>query len=336
VAMSDRPIPEPPRPDDVERDLRSLHAVTGERLASLDSHLHAARGRAERERRFMTGFRWVRWTVAAGAAVVLIALLVPVSYNKTTGQDVALTFSAPGLQESDVRTLAQRFGTEMGGGPVQVTAASGDHDVAYTLHGFVPAKGGRNANAVAQAFVGVLQSSGYQASAAVTPRVERVSGSVYAMAMDEVIRINGDGKTASQLQAEIRDRLVEAGVPNPQVSVTDADGRREVNVRVESDKPQDPSQTELAPSIVITHNGQDVPDANRCEVRIKKAKNDAGALQLTVDVTYKGSTAQAVVENADTIGDAAIASAIESQLKAAGLNAKVEVTDGKVKITPVE
>jgi hypothetical protein len=338
--MNDRPNPEPRSalPDEVERDLRSLETVTGEHLASLESHVHAARDRAERERRFMTGFRWVRWTAAAAVAVALAVLLVPVSYNKTTGQDVALTFSAPGLPEQTVKTLAGKFKDALDGSPVQITAEAGDRSIAYTLHGFVPRSSRRNADAVAQAFAGVLKSSGYDASVAVSPRVERVSGSVYAMAREQVIRISDDGKTAAQLEAEIRDQLLAAGIPNPEVSVTDSNGKREIKVlaHAESHDPSEPVPEVSEPSIVITHDGQDVPDADRCEVRVKRIKNDAGAVQLTVEVNYKGTSAQAVVENADQLGDTGTASAIESQLRAAGLDMNVTVTEGKIEIKPNE
>lgn len=335
--MSERMNPEPrPAADDVNRDLRSHHAVTGEHLASLASHVHAARNRAERGRGFMTGFKWVRWTVAAGAVVALALLLVPVSYNKTTGHDVALTFSAPGLTQDDVRTLAQRFGKELEGA-VEVTAEDSDHGDVYTLHGFVPAKSGRDANAVGHAFAGVLQSSGYQATATVTPRVERVSGSVYAMARDQVIRIEAEGKTAAELEAEIRDRLIEEGVPNPEVSVTDEDGKREIKVlaKVESDDPSQVPLRESHPTIVLTRDGQDIPDAEACEVHVKKIKNETGAIQLTVDVNYKGTTGQAIVDNPDGLGDAGTASAIESQLHSQGLTAlRVTVTGGQIEVKP--
>jgi len=336
--MTDRPIPEP-RPagaDEVERDLRSFHAMTGERLASLDTHVHAARDRAERERRFMTGFGWARWTAAAAATVALALLLIPVSYNKTTGQDVALTFSAPGLQPDDVTTLAGKFKDALEGNAVQVKAEASDQGIAYTLQGFVPRSSHRDANAVATAFADVLKSKGYEATASVTPRVERVSGSVYAMAMNQVIRISTDGKTASQLEAEIRDQFVAAGIPNPEVSVTDSDGKREIKViaHAENHDPSQPTPEIAEPTIVLTKDGQDIQDADRCEVRMHKVKDDTGALKLTIDVNYKGSSSQAVVEHVDQMSDAQIASAIESQLRAAGLDLEVTMTDGKIDIKP--
>jgi len=335
--MTDKPIPEP-RPagaDEVERDLRSLHALTGERLASLDTHVHAARDRAERERRFMAGFRWVRWTAATAAVIALALLLIPVSYNKTTGQDVALTFSAPGLQDQDVKALATKFKDAMQLDAIKVTAEAGDQDVAYTLQAFVPRDSHRDANAVAAAFTDVLKSKGYTASSSVTPHVERVSGSVYAMAMNNVIRIETDGKTAPQLEAEIKEQLEAAGVPNPEVSVTDSDGKREVKViaKAESHDPSQPLPEIQEPTIVLTKNGQEASDANSCQVKVRKIKNETGALQLTVDVTYKGSTTQAVVDNADQMSDAAMASAIESQLRAAGLDLKVSIKDGQIEVT---
>ena len=336
--MTDRPFPEP-RPtgaDEVERDLRSLHAMTGERLASLDTHVHAARDRAERERRFMTGFRWVRWTAATAAVVALALLLIPVSYNKTTGQDVALTFSAPGLQDQDVKALAVKFKEALQQDAVKVTAEAGNQGITYTLRGFVPRDAHRDANAVAAAFTGVLESKGYTVSSSVTPHVERVSGSVYAMAMNQVIRIETEGKTASQLESEIREQLEAAGLPNPEVSVTDTDGKREVKViaKAESHDHSQPLPDIAEPTIVLTKNGQEVSDANSCQVKVKKIKNEAGVLQLTIDVTYKGQTSQAVIDNADQMSDADVASAIESQLRAAGVDLKVTMNNGQIEVTP--
>ena len=336
--MTDRPNPEP-RPagaDEVDRDLRSLHAMTSERLASLDTHVHAARDRAERERRFMTGFRWVRWTAATAAVVALALLLIPVSYNTTTGQDVALTFSAPGLSGQDVNDLAGKFKDAIAADAVKLTAEAGDQGVTYTVNGFVPKDSHRDANAITKAFTDVLNSKGYVSSASVTPHMERVSGSVYAMAMNQVIRIETDGKTASQLEAEIRDQLLSAGVPNPEVSVTDSDGKREVKViaKAESHDHSQPLPDISEPTIVLTKNGQEVSDANSCQVKVKKIKNETGAMQLTVDVTYKGQTSQAVIDNADQMSDAAVASAIESQLRAAGFDLKVTMNDGQIEVTP--
>jgi hypothetical protein len=335
--MSDRSNPEP-RPagaDEVERDLRSLHAMTGERLASLDTHVHAARDRAERERHFMTGFRWVRWTAAAAAAVALALLLIPVSYNKTTGQDVAFTFSAPGLSGQDVNALAGKFKDAIAADAVKLTAEQGDQGVTYTLSGFVAKDSHRNASAITKAFADVLNSKGYIASASVTPHVERVSGSVYAMAMNQVIRIETDGKTASQIESEIREQLEAAGVSNPEVTVTDADGKREVKIlaKAESHDPSQPLPEVQEPTIMLTKGGQEISDANACQVKVKKIKNETGALQLTVDVTYKGQTSQAVIDNADQMSDAALASAVESQLRAAGLDLKVTMKDGQIEVT---
>ncbi len=332
------PEPRPAGQDEVERDLRSLHAMTGERFASLDTHVHAARNRAERERRFMTGFRWVRWTAATAAVVALALLLIPVSYNTTTGQDVSLTFSAPGLQDQDVKALAGKFKDAIQQDAVKVTAEAGDQGVTYTIHGFVPKDSHRNADAITKAFTDVLNAKGYVVSASVTPHVERVSGSVYAMAMNQVIRIETEGKTASQLESEIRDHLLAAGLPDPQVTVTDSDGKREIKViaKAESHDSSQPIPEVQEPTIMLTKNGQEISDANSCQVKVKKIKNEAGAMQLSIDVTYKGSTTQAVIDNADQMSDAAVASAIESQLRSAGLDLKVTMQNGQLEIKPVE
>ena len=188
---------------------------------------------------------------------------------------------------------------------------------------------------MARGFAGALQAKGYRAAVLVTPRVERVSGSVYAMARDQVIRISTDGKSAGELEAEIRDRLLEAGVPDPEVRVTDEEGRRRIEVtsKVETDDASRAPEEPIAPRIILTKDGQDMPAGEGCEVRAKKIRTEAG-VTLTVDVTWRESTAQAVVENSDALGDARLAASIESQLRAAGMDVTVHVQDSEIEVTP--
>jgi hypothetical protein len=248
---------------------------------------------------------------------------------------VSLRFAAPGLQMSGVTTIAGKFRNELGGGDVQLLAEENANGPEYVLKAFVPAGSGVDAKALGHGFAAALQASGYHATALVTPRVERVSGSVYAMARDQVIRISTDGKSAGDLETEIKDRLLEAGVPNPEVSVTDEAGKRRIEVtsKIESTDGAQLPQEPVAPQIVLTKDGQDMPAGEGCEVRVKKVRTEDG-VTLTVDVTWKGTTAQAVVANPEALGDAGLAASIESQLHAAGMDVTVHVEDSKIDVTP--
>ena len=59
------------------------------------------------------------------------------------------------------------------------------------------------------------------ATAEIAPRTEQLSGRVFAMALDKVIQIRVDmeGKSSSQIEAEISAQIHDQGVADPQVHV---------------------------------------------------------------------------------------------------------------------
>jgi len=174
------------------------------------------------------------------------------------------------------------------------------------------------------------------ASVQVTPHRERVRYPAVAYAFDQIINISVDGKSAAALEAEIRDRLAQAGVHDAQVSVTDRpDGGREVKMTVEREAVNDGSQPppEPMPQVVLSRNGAPLTGGEGIAVKIKKMKAN-GSTTLIVEVDSNGKTAKVEVPNADTQTDAAMADQISAQLRQAGIDAKVTVTNGKVSIEP--
>ena len=73
-----------------------------------------------------------------------------------------------------------------------------------------------------------------------------------------MIEIRTDGKVASVLENEIRQRLAEAGIPDAHVSVTDEAGGRKVTVEMSQQEVGNPSTGQALPEppeLVLTKDG---------------------------------------------------------------------------------
>jgi len=273
-----------------------------------------------------------------GALAVLIAMVVPVSYDKVVGQDVALTVAGPGLGSTEIAGVARSLKSALGAHAVMVEATSNGAAPSFVLHASLPTREGRDVQRATAEFARKLASRGYSASVAVKPHLERVRNPAVAYAFDQIINISVDGKSAAALESEIRDRLAQAGVPDAQVSVTDrADGGREVKMTVERQAVNDGTAPppEPMPQIVLTKDGAPLAGGEGLSVKVKKMKTNTSTTTI-VDVNSNGKSATVTVPNSDTMSDAAIADAITSQLRQAGIDATVTVTGGKISIEPVK
>jgi maltose-binding protein MalE len=272
-----------------------------------------------------------------GALAVLIAMVVPVSYDRVTGQDVALTVAGKGIGNQEIAGVAQRLKGALGAkGSVLVEAVSGDAGPRFVLHTTLPRRSGADVQRATLDFARDLASRGYAASVQVTPHRERVRYPAVAYAFDQIINISVDGKSSAALEQEIRDRLAEAGVPDAQVSVTDTpQGGHEIRLQVERQGDAATMTPEPMPQVVLTKNGAPLTGGEGFSVKLKKLKKD-GVTSLVVDVTSKGKSAKAEVANSGTMSDAALADAISSQLKQQGIHVKVAVVAGKISIDAVK
>jgi hypothetical protein len=260
-------------------------------------------------------------------------LVIPVSYERTTGHDVRLSLSGGQLAMSGVGEVARGLKAALGADQVRMEAQLDDGVPRFELSAFVPAGSRTNVAAVAQAYAHGLEEKGYQASAEVSARKERVSGSVYAYARDRVIRISTDGKSAAQLESEIRQRLAESGVPNAEVSVTDfGENGRKITINADQMAEGDGSARieEGFPEVELTRDGQPL-QGKGLAVRVKKEATGAGTA-LSLEINDSGRTVTVRVPNADAMSDAALAAEIETQLEQAGFDLKVQVNGGQVQI----
>jgi citrate lyase gamma subunit len=326
-------------------DLRALEHATAHDSPTLDSTLRTLRPLRARpistwEAFTMSSFDNLKqrpW-LATGlvAAAVMIALLVfPISYERTTGHAVALTVSGPALGTEQLLGIAKQLEQTLGVERVAAQATADGGAPKFVLTATVPSRSGAHTASAIRAFEGELEKLGYAVSSTVTPVKERVSGNVYAYARDQVIEINMDGKSAPQLENEIRQRLAEAGITNATVSVTDrgtGDQKKlEVKVEAHAQHPAGTSATEEhpMPGIVFTKNGAPLGDSKGVTMRVEKRKTETGTT-MVITVTKDGRNTTAEIPNADTMSDADLAAALQKQMDAAGVPVVVTVTDGHI------
>jgi len=333
----------------MERDLAALRKLSAQEMPDLDALVSKLRRRGPREapapwytrRNLMALLHSVRTRPALAAAVfgalaALVAMIVPVSYDRVTGQDVALTVAGKGMGSEEAATLARGLKSALGAHAVMVEPVAGNAGAAYVLHAALPRRSGAEARHATAEFARELASKGYGASVRVTPHREHVQSPAVAYALDQIIQISVDGKSAAALEAEIRDRLAQAGVPDAQVSVTDrADGGREVRMTVERQADGTAPPPEPVPQVVLTKDGAPLTGGEGFRVKVQKRKQD-GAVTLIVEVDSNGKAGKAEVLNSQSMSDAALADAITTQLRQAGIEVKVTVTAGKVSIEPAK
>ena len=286
----------------------------------------------------MAAFRffWLRpvlSTVTAVALGLFVVFGLPIPFEKTVGHEVALTVSGPDLGAEHARAIAQEMKTLLAADRVVVSGdASQGGAMSYRFVASLTERSGAKVRNAAQALAASVNATGYEATAEVTARTEKVSGTVYAFASDRVIRISTDGKSAAQLEAEIRDRLAAAGVQDAQVSVQNEGDKQKIGIEVHRESQGEPPAGEEVPEIVLTKNGQDLDGAGmgQCQVRVNKVKDDAGATKLVVDLTKDGNSTTMEVPNVDGMSDLALQTELQSQLDRAGVPVRVEVHDGRI------
>jgi len=327
-------------------DLEALRRDTERDPVSIDSVVRTASRRPRTWEEYlmatfgsMTRRPWIP-AALAGALAVIALCVVPVSYEQTTGHAVALTVRG-GLDQEHLRGLAQQMKSVLHSDGVTVDAEAANGGVAFTLGATVPVKSGIDAAAAAESFRAQLAKLGYDVTAKVTPVRERVTTTGYAYAMNRVIKVEMANKSAAEVENEIRQGLLAAGIENPQVSVeksTTADGKDKLKVEVKATRTSTSrgSAPEVAPEILLTKNGVPVVAGagDGFTVREEIKKTGDGSKTLTIDVHQGPKSATINIEHPDTIGDAALKSQVESQLAAAGIQADVTIIEGRVMLQP--
>ena len=162
----------------IDDDLRALSKSSGERIPELGRSVTAVRSRrgsvAQRLgdtlmpiTNTLTRRPWLT-TAAIAATAVLVFTVVPISYERTTGADVALTVA--GVNDlSQSEDIANEMKRVLGASQVSINAEASDAGATLTLESFVPGSSGVNAAARAKVLAKELSARGYSASAVTTP-----------------------------------------------------------------------------------------------------------------------------------------------------------------------
>jgi hypothetical protein len=326
--------------EEIARDVAALVAATDRGLPSVHDTVRRSENRARtRAGSFpMAAIRFFSMRPALASAVVFVLAVAfvfgfPVPFERTVGHDVTLAVSGAELGQQELRAIAGEMKSQLGAGGVRVEAAAGNAGTTYRLTASLDERSGGTARKAASAFAQALCQAGWDASAEVAPRTERVSGTFYAYATDRVIRISADGKSAAQIEQEIRDGLFAAGFGDAEVEVTDAGAdRMAVKVKVEREGDAGAAAEDM-PAIEITRDGDSLAgEESRCEVQVKKVKDDSGVTNLIVDVTKDGNTTTAEIANSESMSDAQLEAAVQSQLDRSGVPVRVRVSGGQIEV----
>jgi hypothetical protein len=173
----------------------------------------------------------------------------------------------------------------------------------YTFKARVGSPSRASVEAATAALARLLAERGMDAEFGVTVVRQEVSGNVYAMALDKAleIRVDSAGKSVEEIAEEIRSRLEDAGLPNPEVTVSEEGTMMKIAVRACGEE----MPCEELPEFDINVDGMDMdsPNARRIEVR------------RTPDMT-----------DADVIAE------VQRQLREQGVDAEVTIVDGRIEI----
>lgn len=295
-----------PAAERLAEDLAAFRTETARDLPPIGETVRAAQRRIVRPTREEWTMKVIRslrlhpYLVTAGVtvAIALILLAIPISYTRTVGYDIRISLSEPLPDIAQLSRLAGELRKTLKTDAVTLQHTS---DSAILL-AQTPLRPRAGIEKTAAAFAGALSDLGYAAESAVAPRTERVSGSVYAAGLQQVIqiRVQSEGKTPDQIASEIRDQLLQAGFTSADVQVTDEGDQRQIQVKIE--KEGEPGE-ECCPEINISIDDQPA-GGDRKMVRIQK----------TPEMT-----------------DDELRSEVERQLREQGsTNPQVEVRDGRI------
>jgi len=313
----------------ISEDLAALERRSASRVRPLDTAMRAAREGERAKGAIVIGSKNVRarWAaVSLAAAAVLVLLLVPFSHEAVTAYDLTLDLSGPAGAQFPTQAVAGELGSALGVVPNVGMSVHGDEaSVSFTAR--VPRASGVNAQAVGDAFATALRERGYRAAAHVEEHREHVSGTLYAMARENLIEVNGSGKTDAEVEAEIVSRLADAGIPGAEVSVA-RDGD---DVQMEISMPASPG----AENTTVVLTSDQVGGVRNLSLDSVKETHENGALVL--EVANGPGTVTARVEHPETLTDQQLADAVLQQLTAQGMsNLSVSAQAGKVTLIPMD
>jgi hypothetical protein len=288
----------------IDEDMEALRRVTVRDLPTFEQTARVMRTRAARASR--EGFmpRSLRTLVARPwlataigiAAVALILLAIPFTYSQTTGYEVRVSVGPPAPNLTALQPLIDRIQSAL-----RVDRVTVSTDRGVTLSARLPLGSRPRIEKGLAALAPTIASLGPTARTEIRPIVERVSGTVYAMANARIVNLHVDreGKSTTEIEADLRAQLAAAGLPGAAVSVTQEGDQMRMQMNWEA------------------------PPGDSLDAPVE--------VNITMDGSNRESQKVAKIVGGQNMSDAEIEAEIERQLLEQGTrNPQVEVRDGKV------
>lgn len=162
---------------------------------------------------------------ALTVAVFLFATLVPFSYERIVGYDATVAFAAKG--EGSALKKVDRALESIGRDDVKVNVQKDQEKVKYHLSGFA------SESEAMQAVLAVNVAAGTESEAKIKPVSKKLTGSLLARAIDNIISIkveNSKGASNQELEQMITAKVLESGLLSPKVTVTTEDNGSHIAV----------------------------------------------------------------------------------------------------------
>ncbi len=223
----------------------ALHAIRSDAgevptpLAELRSRLESHPARTPRKERLrmaelthkMSARKRLGFAVGLAVAALLFFVLVPFSYDRVVGYDLTIS-GLPTGQQIEVETLVKALDAlGIKGASVSVDYATPEMAVHITNL--------TDPDAAQKASAAFTTLTGLKGETDIEPRVETVSGSLYAQVQEKLTRIEVStvGGTPEEVQAEIESQLETMGFAGAKADVTiDDTGVTTIQITVPGDE----------------------------------------------------------------------------------------------------
>jgi hypothetical protein len=219
---------------------------------------------------------------ASAVAMLIFAILVPFSYQKTIGYQVEYAIGdASQAPTADALNAAL---AAIGQNEAKATFTYSEN-TGKCLISVLP-----NMHAVRETQALIASILGTFSEPRVSPIVEIVSGSLYAQAKDKMIKIEVDGtnKTDQQIQDEIQSKLAAQGVNCGVVYVkSDSDGTGKKELKFELKVQGDSAGAPCNPTMIQIDGRGKTPEQIEAEVKARLAEK--GMADCSVEVTNNPS-----------------------------------------------
>ncbi len=168
-------------------------------------------------------------TLAVGSLLAAVFLFVPISYDRTVGQEVTFTVHGLDTAGASATGIAEEMKEALGADRIEIRMAGAGNGAAEPVFAArVPVPSRKNVEKSASSFAATLASRGIAADFAVEPILDRHRGNVYLAAANEIINVRCAGRSPDEIASDIRTQLESAGVMGADVDVTSEGGRTRI------------------------------------------------------------------------------------------------------------